>query len=190
MGESKHEEQTALLVELKLQSIDLEPPAFCDRHSGYYLLGRLPADSGDDWSFATDVRAFGSGPGSDSPFRGTPTGDRLLWKVEKSDRNTWKRRISIGRAGNNDIIIRHHTISKLHAHFLFGMLAKLRQLSPSADLFLSDVGSSNGSSIAGRRLGEGEVVPVTSGSRIVFGGVQCQLLDAAELYRTLRSILV
>jgi hypothetical protein len=190
MHETDVEEQAALLQELKLQSIALDASEFCEQHGGYYLLGRMPADAVDEWSFVTDVRVFGFGPGSESILQGASTEDRLLWKVEKTDRNAWKRRISVGRARNNDIIIRHHTVSKLHAHFLFGMLAKLQQMRPLADLMLSDVGSSNGSSVDGRRLEEGDVVPVSSGSRVLFGSVGCQLLDASELYQTLRSILV
>jgi hypothetical protein len=35
-------------------------------------------------------------------------------RVEKTDRNMWKSRISVGRATNNDLIIRHDSVSKLH----------------------------------------------------------------------------
>jgi hypothetical protein len=190
MRDQEPEDQAALIQTLKQQSIELDEVTFCARHEGHYLLGRLPTEAGDEWSFATDVRMFGAGPGRGSILRDTPTGDRVLWKVEKTDRNTWKRRISIGRTRNNDVIIRHHSVSKLHAHFHFGMLAKLRSLSPSAELMLSDAGSSNGTAVDGRRLAEGDVVPVGTGSRIQLGSVQCQLLDAKALYQTLRSILV
>lgn len=190
MSETDVEEQVLLLQWLKRESVALEAAEFRAQHKGHYLLGRIPDDIGDDWSFVTDVRSFGFGQGNDSLLAGDSTSNQLLWKVEKSHRNAWQRRISVGRAKNNDIIIRHHTVSKLHAHFLFGMLAKLRQLHPSADLLLSDVGSSNGTSVDGQRLKEGDVVPVSSGNQIKFGDVGCQLLDETQLYRKLRSIIV
>ena len=90
----------------------------------------------------------------------------------------------------NNIIIRHPSISKLHAHFHYGTLVMLRQLSTSASLLLEDVGSANGTSVDNKPLAEGDPVPVDTGSRLAFGDVRCELLDARNLYVTLRSTLL
>jgi len=190
MRDTGVDEQSKLLRDLKQRALALELDEFCRQHEGYYLLGQLPAEDEDDWSFATDVQVFDDVPGRRSSKQATSGGERLLWKVEKTDRNAWKRRVSVGRATNNDIIIRHHSISKLHAHFLFGTLVKLRHLSPSADLLLADVGSANGTSIDGRRLEPDETDPVYTGNRLVFGDVSCELLDAKALYKKLRAIVL
>jgi hypothetical protein len=166
---------------------------FKRRFPGLYLLGAIPADPDDEWSFGTDIRSFGARDrptirslSESAPERSSAPPEPFLRRVEKSDRNPWRSRISVGRAPNNDLILRHHSISKLHAHVHVGTLARLG-LSHGGELLLEDAGSMNGTRVEGRRLQADQTVKVASGARLRFGDVECQLLDAAALYASLRS---
>lgn len=183
------DENTQLLKIMKDKALELDPPAFAKRYAGFYLLGRLPSGGPDEWSFATDIRAFdqvGRARTSSGGFAAASI-MRFLAAIEKSDRNTWARRISVGRATNNDIIIRHESVSKLHAHFHFGTL-KRPDLKGSDQLLLSDVGSSNGTFVNGYHLGEGSPATVQTGDRVDFGDVSCEVNDAENIYRVLRTL--
>lgn len=182
------------LESLTREARSLDVVEFKKRHGGLYLLGTIPAEPEDDWSFTTDIRGFDSlGQRSVRPSREADM-DRIgamttpsLWPVEKSDRNTWRRRITVGRATNNDVIIRHHSISKLHAQLQLGALS-LIGLGRSGELHLSDAGSQNGTYLSDRRLLPEETEPVKSGAHIRFGDVACKLLDAEALHRNLRMV--
>lgn len=179
-----------LLAQLKHEARVHDEDTFTRRHAGWWLLGYIPRerdDDDDEWSFATDVRAIDS-RGLATPGRSMPPGDaeRLLWRIEKTDRNTWKSRISVGRATNNDIVIRHDSVSKLHAHFHQGALARLKL---SDGLLLADVGSANGTTLDGRPLPVDDTVTVKSGAHIEFGNIHCELFDVKALFKRLRMML-
>lgn len=117
------------------------------------------------------------------PERPKPT-EPALWRVQRSDRTGWRRRISVGRAPDNDIVIPHMSVSKVHAHFHGGTLVRLSPLH-TAELLLSDAGSANGTVVGGRRLLTGEAEPIFSGNKILFGEVSCEVLSAAALFTRL-----
>lgn len=77
----------------------------------------------------------------------------------KSDRNAYSSRITVGRARNNDVIIRSQKISKLHASFL-----------PDSTLNyeLQDMSSLNGSILNGKRIKAKKRVKLQSGDIISF----------------------
>jgi hypothetical protein len=78
--------------------------------------------------------------------------------VAKSNRNAFKSVITVGRARNNDIVLRAPKISKLHAQFL-----------PDEDgCRLSDLGSANGTSVNGVLLKKDQSVRLNSGDEIAF----------------------
>lgn len=87
-------------------------------------------------------------------------------------------RISIGRALNKDIVLRHASISKFHAYF---------QLDAPNLCSLSDAGSKNGTLLNGTRIAPREVVEVVSGDRVTFGSVSTLVLDARTLHHVLRG---
>lgn len=177
-----------LLNLLKQRALALEPVVFSKRYKGHYLLGRSEEPEEDEWSFATGIHTHNIIEDLAMSQRGREAAPTTyeLWKVEKSERNAFKRRISVGRASNNDVVIRHATISKLHAHFHFGTLVKL-DVRQSADLLLSDVGSTNGTQLNGKRLVVDRTAPVRPGDRVRFGDVSCVLHDEKSLYKELRS---
>lgn len=173
-----------LLNRLTDQAQKATSRGFTEQFAGIYLLGKIPESHAG--GFATRVGAPSNLDLINAMRDGGNDSGPFLVRVEKSDRNTWKSRISVGRAKNNDIVFRHDSVSKLHAHFIvqattIGGLVHER-------LMLCDVGSANGSLINGRSLDEDEMVPVSAGDRLLFGEVQCDLLDASTLYPKLRRL--
>ncbi|MFC1654488.1 FHA domain-containing protein [Myxococcota bacterium] len=76
----------------------------------------------------------------------------------KSNRNAFKSKITLGRAKNNDVIIRAAKVSKVHAAFLVG----------KDPWQLLDMGSVNGTVINGDRLEKNQSVDLKSGDMISF----------------------
>jgi hypothetical protein len=85
-------------------------------------------------------------------------------------------RISVGRAPNRDIVLRHGSVSKFHAWFT----------SDAAGAFsLTDSGSKNGTRLNGEPLKPRESRPIQSGDEITFGSVRAAVCDARTLWRVL-----
>ena len=96
----------------------------------------------------------------------------------KRGSNPWRERILIGRASNNDVVLRDVSISKLHAW-----------LEVSNGVFqLHDAQSANGTWVNGVRLADTPVI-VCSGTLIRFGRLCCEVLGSSELSGTLRGEL-
>jgi hypothetical protein len=86
-------------------------------------------------------------------------------------------RVSVGRAMNQDIVLRHASISKFHAYL---------QSSESA-WSVADGGSTNGTSVNGAKLGAKESRPVADGDRLTFGSIETVFLDARSLWSLVRA---
>jgi hypothetical protein len=176
-----------LLSKLTTEASKTPAGAFSKQHLGLYLFGRIPDDHA--LAFATRVGAPSAVDLIKSLRSGAPRSNgTFLLRVEKSDRNAWRSRISVGRAGNNDLVLRHASVSKLHAHFLVRSITRNGQA--GEELVLCDVGSANGTLVNGVSLAEGEdqAVVLTVGARILFGEVQCELYDASILHAKLRRL--
>jgi len=78
--------------------------------------------------------------------------------LEKSSRNAFKTKITVGRAKNNDVIIRAAKVSKIHAAFVIG----------KDEWQLMDMGSVNGTIVNGERLEKNRPVDLSSGDMISF----------------------
>jgi translation elongation factor P/translation initiation factor 5A len=92
------------------------------------------------------------------PRKGRLSGMKAVPLV-KTSRNVFSSKITVGRATNNDVIIRAQMISKAHATFL---------LDDGDRVKLMDMGSANGTMVNGRRLKKREMVPVGSGDTVTF----------------------
>lgn len=167
---------------------------FLRRFEGLYLLACIPEQS--DWGFQTGVagpmdQGFGKILENEKDVNEKP-GTVLLQKLEKSTRNSWVGKISVGRALNNDIVLRHESVSKLHAYFFEATRDVAEEVEEikggirqeAGKLMLVDADSANGTVLNGRKLSsrvdEGEVVSV--GDEILFGEVDCVVLDGSGLY--------
>jgi hypothetical protein len=86
-------------------------------------------------------------------------------------------RISVGRARNKDLVLRHQTISKFHAWFETG---------DDGALYLSDAESRNQTRVNGSLLAPRARHPVAPGDSVRFGSVDCLLCSPATLWACLR----
>ncbi len=87
-------------------------------------------------------------------------------------------RISIGRARNCDVVLRHSSVSKLHAHVR----------AEAGRWLLYDAESHNGTSVGTKRV-TGEAAELRSGDLVTFGGVTVRCVDAGELYGVLERLM-
>jgi hypothetical protein len=137
---------------------------FAARHPGPFLAFDAPEDD-EDLHFMTELG-------------NVPATRKIVLVVPISKRATgpFQDRISVGRARNSDIVIRHASVSKLHAHFRSG----------DGGLTLTDVGSHNGTKIQGTPLTPHRPEAVRPGMTLVIGAVTARVLDAKSAYDQLR----
>lgn len=86
-------------------------------------------------------------------------------------------RVSIGRAMNQDIVLRHPRVSKFHAFFI----------TKAGDWSIADAGSTNGTTVNGVRLAPRKPALLRSGDQVGFGPIQTAFLDATLVWRLLRA---
>ena len=75
-------------------------------------------------------------------------------------------RKSVGRTKENDLVLNHTSVSKIHAAFVFNSQSKL---------MLADTGSTNGTFINDKRIAYGRAFPLNSGDTLKFGTVEVKL---------------
>jgi hypothetical protein len=143
--------------------------AFATAHPLGFLLLHSSVEEEPSNAFATQaVGGAGKLPGSD---------DLNVRALAKQPDNPFPDHISVGRARNCDISIRHASVSKLHARFRV----------EGSQLSLIDAGSQNGTFRNGRRLVADEPSTVAYGDTLLFGSVSVKLVDAETLHELLTS---
>ncbi len=85
-------------------------------------------------------------------------------------------RISIGRARNKDIVLRHSSVSKFHAWF---------EIDPSDEIYLCDAGSTNLTHVNGQPVEARVRTPVAPGDAIRFGAVDAILSSPRTFWEAL-----
>jgi hypothetical protein len=99
-----------------------------------------------------------------------------LRKRPASD-NLYADRISVGRARNKDVVLRHASVSKFHAWFEVG----------DKELFVADAESKNLTRLNGETLLPREKAPIKSGNAVSFGAIDCVVCSASVLWTCLRA---
>lgn len=178
------------------------PRAFVGQYRGFYLLGEIPDANEDD--FVTGVISIGKlaeisrkKKASTIPPPGYTEGDliieskvlefgRFVVELKKHTNNAWADWISIGRAANNDLAIKHTTISKLHARI------HVEQTTDGAESitrhWLTDTDSTMGTVVNKKRLGSSTPRLIELGDIIDFGDVECVFVDASRLFEELTKL--
>jgi hypothetical protein len=100
-------------------------------------------------------------------------GDMSFVPVAKSKASPYSDRISIGRARNCDVVLRHASVSKLHAHV---------RHAEDGTWILTDKDSQNGTEVNGAKLAPGESVAIANGYVVVFGSLLCRVADGNDLH--------
>src|SRR5256885_3825594 len=86
-------------------------------------------------------------------------------------------RISIGRALNKDIVLRHASVSKFHGWF---------EVDEMGGLHVADAGSKNSTRVNGKQLAPRELTRVGPGGAIRFGSVQAIHSSSQTRFAALR----
>jgi hypothetical protein len=103
--------------------------------------------------------------------------DIAVIPVEKSQRSPGQdNRIFVGRSSKCDIVIRHSTVSKLHAYI---------SVSETGSYTLTDADSNNGTYAGDRLLAVHTPEPLCPNDVIIFGTVPVRVLDAESLHEAL-----
>ena len=87
-------------------------------------------------------------------------------------------RISVGRAMNNDIVLRHASISKFHAWL---------EADEGDNFYVSDAGSRNGTFANGARLAAKSQTEVAIGTEVRFAAIVATISRAETLWEALHS---
>jgi hypothetical protein len=114
--------------------------------------------------------------------------ERLRWFI-RSDRfyvaplrkrtteETFRDRVSVGRAINKDVVLRHPNVSKLHAWF---------ELDDHGGVYVADADSSNGTWLNHQRLAARELTQLNAGHHLRFGSVEAIVSSAGALWHAVR----
>ncbi|QSQ25276.1 FHA domain-containing protein [Pyxidicoccus parkwayensis] len=127
------------------------------------------------------------GPLSEEEYRmktvtnaGTPTlgaSEAVVFPVLKSRTNAFGRGVTVGRTGNNDVVLDDGSVSRFHAWF--------SREEGQPGFLLTDAGSKNGSWVGGARLTPRKAAPVEDGARLRFGQVEVAFYTASGFARML-----
>jgi hypothetical protein len=90
---------------------------------------------------------------------------------------SYQDRVSVGRARNKDVVLRHPSVSKFHAWF---------ERDPQGSWCVADAGSKNGTRANAADVAVRELAKVKPGDVLRFGSVEIMLCSADSLWKTLR----
>ncbi|HYO52596.1 FHA domain-containing protein [Archangium sp.] len=127
------------------------------------------ADGEDD-----EARHFRTVTHVSTPMLGV--GEPIVFPVVKNQENAFGRGITVGRTGNNDVVLDDGTVSRFHAWF---------QRETDGRFTLTDAGSKNGSFVGGVRLTPRRPSPVSDGTRLRFGQVEVTFYLASGFAKVL-----
>lgn len=101
----------------------------------------------------------------------------VVFPVVKSRTNAFGRGVTVGRTGNNDVVLDDGSVSRFHAW--------LARDEAQAGFMLTDAGSKNGSWLSGVRLTPRKPVLLEDGVRLRFGQVELAFYTASGFVRML-----
>ena len=155
------------------QAESLSREGFIARNPGFFLLKRAkmnaPSVEAPQFGFATVATKM-----EIDPF----AHEWQVFPVIKRAENPFPERLTIGRAPNNDIVLRVPFVSKVHAHILIG---------PDGSFRLRDNRVSHGTFHNGKRIAPGEECPLSLGDVLGFGSLELELVGGSRLHDILTT---
>ena len=170
---------------------------FAQRWPGHYLLVIIPGGDSDDWDmeFQTSVLSIDklrAGMGDavyskdDEDDEIAPPG-KYLYEVKKHADNSWLEWIAIGRARNNDLVLRHQSVSKLQAR-IHSDKGDVADENRTSTYWLTDMKSTAGTTVNSLPIRPSKPHQLSPGNRIKLGQVDCVFFDSAGLYHHLHIL--
>ena len=161
----------------------LSRDVFVDRFENPFIVVNLPsaaADSDDSTSTRhkkSTKRTVMSGEESEKSHLVT-----LVAEVTKADQNAAGSLITVGRSEENDVPLGNPSISSHHANFYLDPNTRVSSI--------EDVGSSYGTIVDGKSLPPGKILPLKSGTTIVFARtIQCTFLYPKEFFDYIQALV-
>lgn len=144
----------------------LPEESFCQRFPHPFMLGKEVVE--EEFAFRTVVSREATAAGA------TPAPMLRIrdWVLPIHKPGEGAPRVFLGRAPNNDLVVPHATVSKLHAYFT----------KDQDRWWLVDVGSSNGTKMNGMRAPPRAKVSLHDGDTLLFGRCAFQFISARRLY--------
>jgi len=96
--------------------------------------------------------------------------------LRKRSEAAFLRSVSVGRARNHDIVLRHRSVSKFHGSF---------DLDDQGRLYVRDANSSNHTFVNGQQVTDR--MEIHPGDNVQFGSVEAHLCTAEEFWRTVHT---
>jgi len=171
----------------------LTPDEFSSQCEGYYLFvdtsSNTPVGELDYYTGIIRTEPPGAnGAPPTNPRREAMKPGLFLIKLTKKPDSPWSRWYSVGRANNADVVLRHPSVSKLHAR-----IHRPDPMDPSNDLTdslsITDMGSTKGTTLNRERLIPSTRYPLQIGDKVTFGDVQTIFFDAQMLYSHLAAMV-
>ncbi|MEY4512742.1 MAG: hypothetical protein RLZZ450_4864 [Pseudomonadota bacterium] len=139
----------------------------------------LPATPRARASLGAPTSASAANAAADSPVDRIPPELRTRFchivPIHKRDSSSFLQHVSVGRARNHDVVLRHDTVSKFHAWFELGV---------ETGLMVKDMGSTNHTYVDGSRIEKR--TKVEPGQTVRFGSVEAYVTTPATLWRSVR----
>ena len=164
------------------------------KYTGWYLLGGPVEVDDNDISYQTDIISDSELSKLVAQMRKPRENESLLlaseqdlesrfvYEIRKKPTNAFSGWITVGRAVNNDVVLRYPTISKLHARFE----VETTSFGEPLGYQLIDNQSKGRTVHNGTVLETNQTVPVAIGDVILFGSIRCTVVDATLIWESLR----
>jgi hypothetical protein len=145
---------------------------FVEAYPNLFLIFGEGRDETPPPSFYTEAPPY-------PPAKWEFSGALQMAPLVKAPNSPYPERISVGRARNCDVVLRHPSVSKLHAHVSL----------EDGRWMLRDNGSHNGTTVGTMPLLPDKPVHLQSGDLVTFGAFTARVVDAAELYQVLNRMV-
>ncbi len=146
----------------------IDPTAFRNVYTNPWLLWEPPAASQQGEILHTDVYEDRLASGAPLESGGVTTAIEV---VKKDQPNGFPFGITLGHSENNDVVLRHHLVSRFHAYF---------QRSKE-QLLLVDADSKNGTSLDGKRLQARVPEPLPARASLRFGELEVRYFAPEQM---------